>query len=238
MRKDKFCIVRTFEHLRLVLLGYQMNSKSVNADISTIIKRLKRRYIKEMHTSLQFNNGWNLLVATMLSAQSQDAQVNRATPGLFRRYQKIESYTKLRPAQLYKYIGSLGLYRNKAKNIVKAAKYIKEHFNGRIPDRMEDLIMLPGVGRKTANVVLANYFGNNSGIAVDTHCITVSRRLFLYRTKSAEKIERYLMELVPRKEWGNITHLFIALGRDVCTARSKYCNECVLNDICPSSDSR
>jgi endonuclease-3 len=208
------------------------------ADINLVIARLKRRYRKEMKTSLDSKNSWELLVATMLSAQSQDAQVNKVTPLLFGRYPNVEDYLDLSPTDLYPYVRTLGLYRNKSKNIVKAARYLHEHFNDRIPETIDRLIQLPGVGRKTANVVLANAFGVLEGIAIDTHCITTTNRIFLFRTKNAKKIEQKLMKMVPRKDWGNMTHLLIALGRDVCTARRKHCEGCVLNDVCPSSSVR
>lgn len=203
--------------------------------LSTIILRLKKKYRKEMITSLAYSNPWELLVATMLSAQSQDSQVNKVTVSLFKKYPTIEKFSNLKPKQLYPYIGSLGLYRNKAKNIIKTAKILKKDFNSKVPSTMEELTTLNGVGRKTANVVLANAFNINVGIAIDTHCITVANRLGLARTKDAKKIEEKLMPLLERKEWGNLTHLFIALGRDTCTARTKYCERCVLKDICPSS---
>ena len=203
--------------------------------VNALLKRLKARYRSEMRTFLLHSNAWELLVATMLSAQAQDAQVNRITPRLFRRYKSVGEYAALKPSDLYAYTGSVGLFRSKSRNIVNAAKEIESRFNGRVPDTMDGLTSLPGVGRKTANVVLANHFKENQGIAIDTHCITVSRRLFLFRTRNAEKIERRLMEYVPRRDWGNINNLFIALGRDVCTARSKRCAGCVLNDVCPSS---
>ncbi len=212
--------------------------KTAKSEIRSIIARLKKRYPDELRTRLGFRNAWELLVATELSAQSQDAQVNKVTPLLFRKYPKVSSYTRLKPQQLYRYVKTLGLYRNKSKNIIAAANRITSEFNGRVPDSMDKLITIPGVGRKTANVILVNAFEKNEGIAVDTHCITVSNRLFLFNTKNAEKIERSLMEFTPRKEWGNLTHLLIALGRDVCTARRKYCERCVLNDICPSSTVR
>ncbi len=203
--------------------------------VDSILKRLKKRYMGEMRTFLIHSNAWELLVATMLSAQAQDAQVNRITPRLFSRYKTVRDYAALRPSDLYKYTGSIGLFRSKSRNIVNAARAITSRFGGRVPSTIEELTTLPGVGRKTANVVLSNYFKKNHGIAIDTHCITVSRRLFLFRTMDAEKIERRLMEYVPREDWGNINNLFIALGRDVCTARIKRCEGCVLNDICPSS---
>jgi len=215
-----------------------MGTKGAENKIPVILSRLKKRYRKEMMTSLDFGTPWELLVATMLSAQSQDAQVNKVMPALFKRYPDPKSIARLRPRQLYPYVKTLGLYRNKAKNIVGAAKCIWDNFGGEFPRTMEEMVELPGVGRKTANVVLSNAFGSHNGIAIDTHCITVSNRLFLYNTTNAAKIEQHLMEIVPRKDWGNLTHLFIALGRDVCTARKKHCSDCVLKDICSSSDAK
>ncbi len=212
-----------------------MKRKSAEDKMSVILARLKKRYKDEMETSLDYVNPWELLVSTILSAQCTDAQVNKATPALFKRYSDPKSTARLRPSQLYPYVKTLGFYRNKAKNIVGAARGIQSSFGGKVPKTMEQLLQLPGVGRKTANVVLSNAFGSHHGIAIDTHCITVSNRLFLYNTENAEKIEQHLMKIVPKKDWGNLTHLFIALGRDVCTARKKYCERCVLNDICPSS---
>ncbi|MDE1811155.1 MAG: endonuclease III, partial [Candidatus Micrarchaeota archaeon] len=169
---------------------------------------------------------------------AQDKQVNKVTKGLFRAYSTPSDYAKLRPAQLYPYVKSIGLYKGKAKNIVGAAKLIVGEFGGRVPKSIEELTTLPGVGRKTANVVLSNAYGIHEGIAIDTHCITVSNRLGIARTTDPAKIERKMMPLVDRKDWRDVSHLFIALGRDVCTARAKRCERCVLNDICPSSTVR
>lgn len=202
------------------------------------LRRLKVRYRREMRTSLAHTNPWELLVATILSAQSQDRQVNKVTRALFKRYRSIKAYGALRPRDLHLYVRSIGLYRNKAKNIINAAKLLEKNFSSKVPGSMKELMTLPGVGRKTANVVLANAFGINAGIAIDTHCITVSNRLGFVKTKNPERIEDRLMKLFPNSEWGNITHLFIALGRDACTARIKHCDRCVLNDICPSSNVR
>ncbi len=213
-----------------------MKKKSAEDKIGIILSRLKKKYREEMKTSLDHSDAWELLVATMLAAQSQDVQVNKVTPALFKRYPSARDYARLRPEDLYKYVKTLGLYRNKSKNIVNAAKAIHENFGDKVPDSMEGLTSLPGIGRKTANIVLSNAFHKNVGIAIDTHCITVTNRLFLYDTTNAEKIEKSMMAFVPKEEWGNVTHLFVALGRDVCTARTKYCSKCVLNDICPSSD--
>ena len=203
--------------------------------LAVVIRRLKARYRKEMKTSLDHESEWELLVATMLSAQSQDKQVNRITGNLFGKYGSVDKFANAKPKDLYPYIGSLGLYRNKSKNIIATAKKIMRDFGGRVPNTIEKLTSLPGVGRKTANVVLANAFGTNEGIAIDTHCITVANRLHLTKFKDAKRIEIDLMRTCDRKDWGNLTHLFISLGRDTCTARSKHCNRCVLKDICPSS---
>ena len=199
---------------------------------------LKRRYPKGMHTFLEFSTPWQLLAATILSAQAQDAQVNKATKGLFARYPDVEGYAKLKPSQLYRFTGSIGLYRAKSRNIIKAAKMIVRDFDSEVPKSMDELVTLPGVGRKTANVVLANAHGIHEGIAIDTHCITVANRLGFARTKNPEKIERALMAISDSSEWSNINHLFIALGRDTCTARRKYCSRCILKRVCPSSDAR
>ncbi len=204
----------------------------------TVMTLLKRRYGSELKTSLDFSSPWQLLIATMLSAQSQDRQVNIVMKRMFREYSSIEDFSELKPNQLYRYIGSLGLYRNKAKHIIGTAKLLKEEFSSKVPDTMEQLIKLPGVGRKTANVVLFNAFGKNEGIAIDTHCITVVNRLMLAKGSNPEKIEKAMMRITPQNEWGNVTHMFIALGRDVCTARKKICSECALKSICPSSDAK
>lgn len=201
-----------------------------------VLSLLKKRYGKSLQTSLGHSNEWQLLVATMLSAQAQDRQVNKVTKALFKRYNKIEDFADLKPSQLYPYIGSIGLYRGKAKNIIKTAEILKKDFKLKIPTTIAELTTLPGVGRKTANVVLANAFEINEGIAIDTHCITVVNRLGLANTNDPKKIEQRLMKITERKDWGNLTHLFIALGRDTCTARKKYCERCALKHICPSSD--
>ncbi len=206
--------------------------------IELVLRRLKKRYPDEMHTSLNHSNPWELLVATILSAQTTDAQVDRVTPALFKKVPNPKSMAKLKPKQLYPYVKTLGLYRVKAKHLVGTAKILHEHFHDRVPNTIAELTMLPGVGRKTANVVISNAFNANEGIAIDTHCITVANRLFLYRTKDAKRIEEHMTRVVPKSDWGNLTHLFIALGRDVCTARKKYCSNCVLKDICPSSDAK
>jgi endonuclease-3 len=203
-----------------------------------VLRLLKKRYGKEMHTFLEFSSPWQLLVATILSAQAQDAQVNRATTKLFQDYPKVEDYANMTTRELYRYIRTIGLYRGKGKNIIKTAKIIVRQFDSKVPKTIDELVTLPGVGRKTANVVLANAHGIHEGIAIDTHCITVANRLGFARSKNPVKIEQNLMAISDRSEWSNINHLFIALGRDTCTARRKYCEACVLRHVCPSSDAK
>lgn len=200
-----------------------------------VLSRLKARYRDSMKSSLEYSNPWEMLVATMLSAQSTDRQVNKVTKELFRRYSKPNQFARLSPQALQRHINSLGLYRNKSKNIIASAKMVMRLHGGKVPNKMNELVKLPGVGRKTANVVLSEAFSASEGIAIDTHCITVANRLGLVNSKDPEKIERKLMEKFPSREWRNVSNLLIALGRDACTARIKHCERCVLNDICPSS---
>lgn len=206
--------------------------------LTKVLKMLKAKYGRDMHTFLNFSNPWQLLVATVLSAQAQDAQVNKATATLFKRYPDVDDYIKLTTRQLYPYTRTIGLYRGKTKNVLKTARLLEQNFDSEVPRTIDDLITLPGVGRKTANVVLANAHGISEGIAIDTHCITVSNRLGFARSKNPVKIEQALMKISEKAEWNNINHLFIALGRDTCTARRAYCEDCVLNKICPSSTVR
>lgn len=203
--------------------------------LDEVERRLKSRYSKEMKTSLKFSNPFELLVSTILSAQTTDRQVNIVTKRLFREYGTVNAMTAANAARVRSYIKSIGLYRGKARNIIAAAKYLLDNYNGKVPRSIEKLVKIPGVGRKTANVVLSNAYGINEGIAIDTHCITVSNRLGLTKSKDPKKIEADLMKYVDTRERNNISHLFIALGRDVCTARAKYCEKCTLNDLCPSS---
>ena len=201
-----------------------------------VLSLLKKRYRAEMQTILGHTSPWELLVATILSAQSQDIQVIKVTNVLFKNLKNVGEYAQLRPTELYKYTRSIGLYRSKSKNIIQAAKMLLNDFDGRVPRMMDELVKLPGVGRKTANVVLSNAFGINEGMAIDTHCIVVSNRLELVKTRDPKKIEMHLVALYPRREWSNVSNLFVALGRDTCTARAKYCYRCVLKNMCPSSD--
>jgi len=199
-----------------------------------IIRSLKREY-PDARCSLSFSNPLELLVATILSAQCTDERVNLVTADLFRKYRRAEDYFGVEPTELEQDIRSTGFYRNKAKSIQGACRLIAEKHEGQVPETIDELLLLPGVARKTANVVLGNAFHITSGIVVDTHVARLSERLGLTRNTQPEKIERDLMELVPRKDWIDFSHLLIAHGRKVCNARKPLCEECVVEKLCPSS---
>lgn len=199
-----------------------------------IIRRLKREY-PEARCSLNHSNPLELLIATILSAQCTDERVNIVTADLFRKYRRSEDYYSIAQTELEQDIRSTGFYRNKAKAIQGACRIISEQYQGRVPENIEELLLLPGVARKTANVVLGNAFGITSGIVVDTHVARLSERLGLSAEKQPEKIERDLMELVPRTDWIIFSHLLIAHGRKVCKARTPLCAECIVEQLCPSS---
>lgn len=199
-----------------------------------IIRRLKREY-PDAKCSLNHANALELLIATILSAQCTDERVNIVTAELFRKYQGCEDYLNASPGELEGAIRPTGFFRNKAKAIQGACRMILEQYGGRVPERLEELVALPGVARKTANVVLGNAFRVASGIVVDTHVARLAARLGLTSQTQAEKIESDLMELVPRKDWIDFSHLLIAHGRKVCKARTPLCAECVIENYCPSS---
>jgi endonuclease-3 len=199
-----------------------------------IIRRLKAEY-PEARCSLNHSNPLELLIATILSAQCTDERVNIVTADLFRKYRCSEDYYSVAQTELEQDIRSTGFYHNKAKAIQGACRLISEQYQGRVPENIEDLLLLPGVARKTANVVLGNAFGITSGIVVDTHVARLSERLRLSAEKQPEKIERDLMELVPHKDWIIFSHLLIAHGRKICKARTPLCAECVIEQFCPSS---
>ena len=198
-----------------------------------IIRRLKREY-PELKTALKFNNPFELLVATVLSAQATDIHVNKVTENLFKKYKSIKDYANIPLETLQKDVSSINFYRTKAKNIHESAKMIIQNFNSKVPATMEELITLPGVARKTANIILSGAYGINEGIAVDTHVKRLANRLGLTKNEDPVKIEKDLMEITPKSEWGNLSHLLIFHGRKICQAKKPNHKECVLYDICPS----
>ena len=200
----------------------------------TIIARLRKAY-PDARCSLNYSNPLELLVATILSAQCTDERVNLVTADLFRKYRKAADFINVELSELEQDIRSTGFYRNKAKAIQGACRLIVEQHGGRVPSTVDELLALPGVARKTANVVLGNAFGVASGVVVDTHVGRLSQRLGLTTHEQPEKIERDLIELVPQKDWVDFAHLMIYHGRAVCKARKPECASCVLEDLCPSS---
>ncbi len=202
--------------------------------IRPIIGRLKKAY-PEARCSLDHSNPLELLVATILSAQCTDARVNLVTGSLFQKYKSAEDYAVADPAVFEQEIKSTGFFRNKTKSVLGMANALVDRHGGRVPDTMDELVQLPGVGRKTANVVLGNAFGKNIGVVVDTHVTRIARLLKLTRQQDAVKIEQDLMKVVPRKDWTLFPHLMIHHGRAVCVARKPKCAECVISDLCPSS---
>lgn len=200
---------------------------------SEILKRLKKEY-SDPKTALNFSNPFELLVATILSAQATDAHVNKVTEKLFKKYKSVKDYADADPDMLQKDINSINFYRNKAKNIQTTAKILIEKFKSNVPKTMDELTTLPGVARKTANIILFNVYGVNEGIAVDTHVKRLSQRLCLTKNQDPVKIERDLMAIIPQKQWGSISNLLIFHGRKICQAKKPKHNECVLYDICPS----
>lgn len=198
-----------------------------------IINRLQEEHI-EAGPRLVFSGPYQALVAIILSAQTNDHQVNRVTPRFYVRFPDPAALAEAHPEEVETYIKSVGLYHAKAANLVAAARMIVNEFAGVIPDNFEDLLRLPGVGRKTANVMLAAAFGK-PGLGVDTHVLRVSNRLGLAHSKQPDAVENQLKAIFPPASWGSIHHLLIFHGRKVCTARKPQCSECVVADLCPSS---
>jgi endonuclease-3 len=196
-----------------------------------IVRQLARMY-PDARCALDFESPLELLIATVLSAQCTDKRVNMVTPALFRRYPAAKAYARASPRELEKMIASTGFFRNKTKSIMAACHKIVDEHGGEVPGTMEELIKLPGVGRKTANVLLGNAFGT-PGLTVDTHMIRVNRRLGLTRHTDAVKIEHDLMKLIPQKEWTLYSHRIIHHGRTICQARSPACESCELARLCP-----
>jgi endonuclease III len=202
--------------------------------VRKIITRLKRAY-PDAKCSLNHSNPFELLIATILSAQCTDARVNIVTQDLFRKYRKPADYLKVAPKELQHDIRTTGFFRNKTTSIQGTAKVLTEEYGGEVPHTMDELLELPGVARKTANVVLGNAFGISAGVVVDTHVTRLSHRLGLSKEKTAEKIEQDLIGIVPKRDWVIFPHLMIAHGRAICKARNPLCAECAIEKHCPSS---
>jgi len=202
--------------------------------VRDVIRRLKRAY-PDAKCSLNHSNPFELLIATILSAQCTDERVNIVTADLFRKYKKPEDYLAVPPRELEKDIQSTGFFRNKTKSIQGTSKMLTEQYGGTVPHTMEELLELPGVARKTANVVLGNAFEIKSGVVVDTHVTRLSHRLAFTQAKTAEKIELDLIAIVPKKDWVIFPHLMIAHGRKICKARTPLCDQCPVEKQCPSS---
>lgn len=210
------------------------SKRALRARVEQIIALLRTTY-PDAECALLYRNAWELLVSTILSAQCTDKRVNMVTPALFARFPSVEAFAAASREDLETAIRSTGFFRNKAKNIQGAAHVMLEKFGGAVPKTMAELLELPGVARKTANVVLGVAFQVADGIVVDTHVSRLSQRLKLTREKDPTKIERDLMQVVPQADWIDIGHLLIHHGRALCTARKPACSECPLQDLCPSA---
>lgn len=211
-----------------------VKAKSTSERAAKIIELLEKEY-PDARIALNYTNPLELLVATILSAQCTDKRVNIVTQTLFKKYRTPEDYVNADPKMLQDEIRSTGFYRNKAKNIIEACKMLSQTYHSRVPKTMEEMLQLPGVARKTANVVLQNAYGVIEGIAVDTHVRRTSKRLGLTDNEEPGKIEEDLMRIVPRDRWMKVTDLLIFLGRNVCKGQKPKCNICVLNMVCPSA---
>jgi endonuclease-3 len=205
------------------------------ARIAEILRRLDQLY-PDVQCALTHSSAWELLVATILSAQSTDVNVNRVTPELFRKYPTVQAFAALTPEQLEPDVRSTGFFRNKSKSVVGAAKKVVADFGGQVPTNMADLLTLPGVARKTANVVLGSFFKIAEGVVVDTHVHRISRRLELTTNDDPQKIEQDLMQIIPREKWILFSHQIIWHGRKLCIARKPKCVECPLENLCHAGD--
>ena len=207
---------------------------ALRAHAALLLERLLERY-PDAHCALDFTNAYQLLCATILSAQCTDKRVNMVTPALFARYPDARALAAARQEDVEELIKSTGFFRNKAKSLIGMATALVERHGGEVPADMESLVVLPGVGRKTANVILGNAFGRNDGIVVDTHVTRLSNRLALVKESDAVKIEHALLPLFPQERWTMFSHLLIEHGRQICDARAPKCGECLLADVCPAA---
>ncbi len=199
-----------------------------------IMDRLAELY-PDAHIMLDYDTPYHLLIAVILSAQTTDAGVNKVTPRLFERFPEPEDLAGADPAEVEDIIRPTGFFRNKTKAIMGAARMVVTEYEGRVPDTMDGLISLPGVARKTANIVISNAFGTVEGIAVDTHVFRLAHRFGLTEQKDPDKVERDLMDVFPREEWFHVNYRFIDHGRAICTAKRPACGACTLNDVCPAA---
>jgi endonuclease-3 len=206
---------------------------ALRAHAALVLDRLFERY-PDAHCALDFSNAFELLCATILSAQCTDKRVNMVTPALFARYPDAPALAAARQEDVEELIKSTGFFRNKAKSLIGMATAVVERHGGEVPADMDSLVVLPGVGRKTANVILGNAFGRNDGIVVDTHVTRLSNRLALANGTDAVKLERALLPLFPQERWTMLSHLLIEHGRQVCDAKKPRCGDCLLADVCPS----
>ena len=211
------------------------HNRTLDPSVGSIFKKLIQLY-PNPETALEFASPLELLVAVILSAQCTDERVNKVTKELFRKYRSAQDYALVSQEELEKDIRPTGFFRNKAKSIRACCTILVDKYGGKVPDSMEVLVQLPGVGRKTANCVLGSAFGQNSGIVVDTHVKRLSERLGLSQQKDPEKIEADLMKVVPEKHWHDFGNLLILHGRAVCDARKPRCPECILRNECPSAE--
>ena len=214
--------------------GRRESKAARTARAAELRQRLAARY-PDVTTALTHRSAWELLVATILSAQSTDEVVNRVTVELFRRYPTVADLAGADREELEQAIHATGFFRSKARSVQGAARYLLEHHRGEVPGTMDELVELPGVGRKTANVVLGSFFARNEGVVVDTHVGRLSRRLGLTRHTDPVKVEQDLMKLLPVDEWTIFSHRLIWFGREVCTAKDPRCDRCELADLCPSA---
>ena len=220
------------QHERQIEKRYKSRMRPAKERIKDIIKVLRKAY-PEAYTALYHETPLEILVATILSAQCTDERVNKITPGLFRKYKDVKGFSKAKRPILEKEIYPTGFYKNKARNIIGAAEKIVRDFKGKVPRNMEGLLSLPGVARKTANIVLSSSFKKAEGIAVDTHVKRLSGRLGLTRERDPNKIEQDLMKIVPKKDWLDLNYMLVDHGRAICGARKPLCNRCQLAKLCP-----
>ncbi len=211
---------------------YKISKKDRIERAALVIALLNKRYEKP-ETLLNANSPWELLVATVLAAQCTDKRVNMVTPALFDCFKTVNDFAKAELEDVIPYVKSTGFYQNKAKNIIAAAKIIEKDFENQVPKTMEELVKLPGLGRKTANCVLSGAYGINLGIAVDTHVKRIVYRLGLTAETDPDKVEKDLLSIFKKEEWGNVNHKMVWFGRHICDAKKPLCQECEMNEFCP-----